>query len=58
MDSGSSTEGFAADCFFAFGGVGPLGGLGVFGAFSFLTLGVLLFSAGALGFGLLSSGTV
>lgn len=53
MDSGSSTEGLAADSFFALGGIGPLDGLGTFGVFSFLALGGLLFSAGALVFGLL-----
>lgn len=51
IDSGSSTEGLAADSFFAFGGVGPLGGLGTLGAFSFLALGGLLFSEGAFGVG-------
>lgn len=53
MDSGSSTEGLAADSFFALGGTGALDGLGTLGAFSFLALGGLLFSAGALVFGLL-----
>ena len=47
MDSGSSTEGLAADSFFVLGGLGPLGGLGTLGAFSFLGLGGLLFSEGA-----------
>lgn len=53
MDSGSSTEGLVADSFFALGGIGPLDGLGTLGALSFLALGGLLFSAGALVFGLL-----
>lgn len=58
IDSGSSTEVLAADSFFTFGGVGPFGGLGVLGAFSFLALEGLLFSTGALGFGLLLSGSI
>ena len=58
MDSGSSTEGLAPDSFFTFGGVGPFNGLGILGAFSFLALGGLLFSTGALGSGFLLSGSV